>query len=145
MDKESSSMHAHTVQQQERIGRKQGPACQSWRMWPNPACVSDSYPQEQQGFLLWQKPTFQMRQHYITWTTVQRYQAPPTSLNAKIHIRIQIAWTASIACSKVTVPMPLLLPSLSSLISARFTVPAMLNTSFSFFQPTLKSSLTQNA
>lgn len=36
--------------------------------------------------------------------------------------------------------MPRLLPSLSSLTSARFTAPAIPNTSFSFFQPTLKSN-----
>lgn len=51
-----------------------------------------------------------------------------------------MACTASSDCSKVTVPIPRLLPSLSSLTSDRFTTPAMLNTSFNFFQPTLKSS-----
>lgn len=51
-----------------------------------------------------------------------------------------MACTASSGCSKVTVPIPRLLPSLSSFTSARFTTPAMPNTSFNFFQPTLKSS-----
>ena len=51
-----------------------------------------------------------------------------------------MACTASSDCSKVTVPIPRLFPSLSSLTSARFTTPAMPNTSFNFFQPTLKSS-----
>lgn len=51
-----------------------------------------------------------------------------------------MACTASSGCSNVTVPMPRLFPSLSSLTSARFTTPAIPNTSFSFFQPTLKSS-----
>ena len=54
--------------------------------------------------------------------------------------RIHMACTASSDCSKVTVPIPRLFPSLSSFTSARFTTPAMQNTSFSFFQPTLKSS-----
>lgn len=55
-----------------------------------------------------------------------------------------MACTASSGCSKVTVPIPRLLPSLSSFTSARFTTPAMLNTSFNFFQPTLKSNCKNN-
>lgn len=51
-----------------------------------------------------------------------------------------MACTASRGWSKVTVPIPRLLPSLSSLTSARLTIPAMPNTSFNFFQPTLKSN-----
>lgn len=51
--------------------------------------------------------------------------------------RIQTAWTASRGMSNVTVPMPLLFPSLSSRMSALTTMPAMPKTSFSFFQPTL--------
>lgn len=51
-----------------------------------------------------------------------------------------MACTASSGCAKVTVPIPRLLPSLSSLTSARLTAPAMANTSFNFFQPTLKSN-----
>lgn len=51
-----------------------------------------------------------------------------------------MACTASRGWSKVTVPIPRLLPSLSSLTSARLTSPAMPNTSFNFFQPTLKSN-----
>lgn len=51
--------------------------------------------------------------------------------------RIHMACTASMDCSKVTVPIPRLFPSLSSRMSARTTTPAILKTSFSFFQPTL--------
>ncbi len=54
-----------------------------------------------------------------------------------------MACTASSGCSKMTVPIPRLFPSWSSFTSALFTVPAILNTSFSFFQPTLKSSCSQ--
>lgn len=51
--------------------------------------------------------------------------------------RIQIAWTASTGWLYSTTPYPLLFPSLSEKISTSNTLPASLNTSFSFFSSTL--------